>query len=193
VEVGLASEGDALDVVARCLELAPQPRVVAIAIRCDYRSLVALQSLSVTAVFDAVEDASQNFPAVLRGAAAGVRYWSTTLNRELRRQAPPLSVLLSPTEQFVLALIGDGTDDREAAVTLDLSPATVASIRRNIHRKLGVRHRGELVRIAALNGFVRFTPMGVVRPGLALLESACITRRHRSAAFARLEAALAVC
>ena len=64
----------------------------------------------------------------------------------------------------------------DAASKLGLSPATIGTVRRNLHRKLGIQHRGELVRIAAQNGFVRFTPAGIVRPGFALLVAACQRR-----------------
>jgi hypothetical protein len=52
-------------------------------------------------------------------------------------------------------------------------------VRRGLHRKLGVQHRGELVRVAAQKGFVRFTPDGVERPGFALLTAAYHPRYHK--------------
>jgi DNA-binding CsgD family transcriptional regulator len=84
--------------------------------------------------------------------------------------------LLSNSEQLVLSIIGDGSDDLDASVKLGLSPATVSTVRRNLHRKLGLRHRGELVQLAARTGYVRFTPAGIMRPGYALLAAACRRR-----------------
>ena len=60
---------------------------------------------------------------------------------------------------------------------LGLSPSTVSTVRRELHRKLGVQHRGDLVRAAAQSGFVHFTPTGVVRPGFALLSASYHPRK----------------
>jgi DNA-binding CsgD family transcriptional regulator len=79
---------------------------------------------------------------------------------------------LTAFEQVVLSVVGDGCDDIEAARRLSLSPATISTVRRGLHRKLHVQHRGELVRLAAQAGFVRFTPEGVERPGFGLLTAA---------------------
>ena len=79
----------------------------------------------------------------------------------------------------MLSVIGDGCDDLAAAGQLGLSPATISTVRRALHRKLGVQHRGELVRMAAQKGYVRFTPAGVERPGFGLLAAA-YQPRHRA-------------
>ena len=64
-------------------------------------------------------------------------------------------------------MIGDGSDDREAATRLGLSVATVTTHRRNIMRKLDVPSSAKLVREAVRLGVVRIGPDGaIVRPGL---------------------------
>jgi hypothetical protein len=79
-------------------------------------------------------------------------------------------------------MIGDGSDDTTAAQKLKVSPATIGTVRRHLHRKLCVQHRGDLVRAAVQHGFVRFTPVGVVRPGFAILSAAYQARKPRRGA-----------
>src|SRR5687768_7215390 len=80
-----------------------------------------------------------------------------------------------------LAVIGEGCDNSVAVRTSKLSPATVSTVRRELHRKLGVQHRGELVKVAAQHGFVRFTAAGVVRPGFGIMCAAYQARRAKRA------------
>jgi DNA-binding CsgD family transcriptional regulator len=112
----------------------------------------------------------------------GTPYWSHGILEQLRRHATgarSICQLLTPTEQLVFAVIGDGSDDDIAATRLGLRPSTIGSIRRELHRKLNVQHRGELMRAAIQHGFVRITPEGVVRPGFGTLSHACRPRRTR--------------
>lgn len=174
--LGEGPEGDALDLIAQCSR-APRRarRVLVVTLRCEYRTLAALRTLSVEGVFDALEEAPGAFRPALAEVARGGRYWSPSVQRQLRQlTAAPgaLFRLLTDFEQLVLSVIGGGCDDQEAADLLRLRPATISSVRRDLHRKLGVQHRGALIRIAAQKGFVRFTPQGVERPGFALLAAA---------------------
>jgi hypothetical protein len=66
-----------------------------------------------------------------------------------------------------------GCPELPASTVLGLSSETISSLRRVIHRKLGVRHRGELVRAAILGGYVRIASN--VRSGLS--RSAITTER----------------
>jgi DNA-binding NarL/FixJ family response regulator len=118
----------------------------------------------------------------LQTIAGGEYYWSQTI-LERMRAAPTTGVphprLLTTCEQLVLSVIGGGADNATAARELGMSIGTVSSIRRDLHRKLGVQHRGELMRVAAQNGFVQFTPFGIVRPGYALLTAAHNARKAK--------------
>jgi hypothetical protein len=62
---------------------------------------------------------------------------------------------------------------------LGSTSSTISTIRRRLHRKLGLHHKGELVQHAARLGFVRFNREGVVRPGFAQLRAAYDARRPR--------------
>jgi len=60
----------------------------------------------------------------------------------------PVSAALSEREQEVLALIADGSTNKEIAARLHLSPHTIKEHTSAIYRKLGVRNRAEATRQA---------------------------------------------
>src|SRR4051812_30568420 len=181
--LGASVEGDVLDLLARCVNHpARARRVLVVTSRREYRVLAALRTLSVDGVFDSVEEGPQQLAVALRTVGGGSRYWSPSILEHMRRTGGPSTALfrmLTLFEQVVLSVVGGGCDDAVAARELGLSPSTVSTVRRELHRKLGVQHRGELVRVAAQQGFVRFTPNGVVRPGFAMLSAAYQARRTK--------------
>jgi len=174
--LGESLEGDALDLIAQCKK---PPfcarRVLVVTARREYRVFAVLHTLPVDGVFDPAVEPPAAFAPALQTVVDGGRYWSPSVIQSVRQMAaaaPALFRMLTNFEQLVLSVIGDGCDDLEAARHLALSPSTISTVRRGLHRKLGVQHRGELVRLAAQTGFVRFTPEGVQRPGFALLSAA---------------------
>lgn len=175
-------DGDMLDFIALVLRRHTSTRILVIAVQCENRTLVALRSLPIHGVFDASNETPAEFAVALDRITKGASYWSHMLLERLRQFQTTSSVfrLLTRAEQLVLSTIGDGCDDVDAAARLGLSPGTISSVRRNLHRKLGVRHRGELVRIAAQNGFVRFSSHGIERPGYSLLTASHQRRSARS-------------
>jgi DNA-binding NarL/FixJ family response regulator len=174
--LGESHEGDALDLIAQCKKSPLRARrVLVVTMRREYRSLAALRTLPIDGAFDSAEESPVAFMEALQAVVGGARYWSPSILRRLQQQAAAPNALfrmLTDFEQVVLSIIGDGCDDAEAARQLRLSPSTISTVRRGLHRKLGVQHRGELVRVAAQKGYVRFTPEGVERPGFALLAAA---------------------
>ncbi len=176
-------DGDLLDFISACAASRTHARaVLVVTTQCEDRVLAALRTLPIHGVLDSSIDPPEQFVTALNLIAGGGRYWSPNLVERLQRyHLGPNSLfrLLTAAEQLVLSIIGDGCDDTAAAEKLGLSPSTISTVRRELHRKLGVQHRGELVRVAAQNGFVRFTPHGVVRPGFAMLAAACPTRHSK--------------
>lgn len=181
--LGDAQEGDVLELIAHCARLRGRTtRILVVALRWEYRTLAALRTLPVDGVFDALGESPEAFGAAVVATAQGARYWSPGVVHRLQQlAAKPTALfrLLTDFEQLALSVIGAGCDDAEAADLLRLSPSTISSVRRDLHRKLGVQHRGALVRIAAQTGFVRFTPEGVERPGFSLLAAAYQPRHVR--------------
>jgi DNA-binding CsgD family transcriptional regulator len=138
--------------------------------------------MSIKGAFDQTTESLGNLRHACAEVMAGRVYWSRSLRQTLTgsgRAEKPILRQLSFTERLVLSVISDGCDDAEAARQLDISETTVMTVRRNLHRKLGVRQKGELVRCAAVYGFVLFTAQGVVKPGLAEMISTRNNRRQR--------------
>lgn len=182
---GATLDSDVLDLLA---ERSSQPcrtqRVLVVTVRREYRVLAALRGLAIDGVFDSASERPGEFVTALRAIAKGERYWSQSVLDHMHQvgsSSTALFRLLTAFEQVVLSVIGDGCDNTVAARTLKLSPATVSTVRRELHRKLGVQHRGELVRVAAQHGFVRFTAAGVVRPGFGIMCAAYQARRAKRA------------
>ena len=182
--VGASLGSDVLDLLARHI---PQStchprRVLVVTGRREYRVFAALRSLLIDGVFDSATELPEQFMTALKVVGSGGRYWSQSVLDHMHQvgsASTALFRLLTIFEQVVLSVIGDGSDNITAARELNLSPATVSTVRRELHRKLGVQHRGELIRVAAQHGFVRFTPTGVVRPGFALMCAAYEARRTK--------------
>lgn len=179
--LGSSSAGDELDFVSWCATRGTRIRALIVIVSDgESREFAALRSLSIEGVFDSVTENPRQLPLALHTVGTGGRYWSQSVLLRMRQEAHgSVFRLLTPFEQVVLSVLGDGSDDASAAHELRLSPATVATVRRHLHRKLGVQHRGELIRVAAQNGFVRFRPAGVFRPGFALLSAKYRTRKRK--------------
>jgi DNA-binding NarL/FixJ family response regulator len=183
--IGTTLDSDVLDLLAqRSSHPSRTQRVLVVTVRREYRVLAALRGLAIDGVFDSASERPGEFVTALRAIAKGGRYWSQSVLDHMHQvgsSSTALFRLLTAFEQVVLSVIGDGCDNTVAARTLKLSPATVSTVRRELHRKLGVQHRGELVRVAAQHGFVRFTAAGVVRPGFGIMCAAYHARRAKRA------------
>jgi DNA-binding NarL/FixJ family response regulator len=174
--------GDVLEFLELGLREGRFERVLVVSARQEPRTLLGLRALPINGVFDSASEDPERLEHALRVVETGGFYWSASVLERLQQHAGPMHALcrmLSPVEQVVFATLGDGSDDEAAAAQLGLKASSVQSIRRSLHEKLGVRHKGELMRLAAQFGFVRFTPAGVVRPGFALLFAAYQARRRK--------------
>lgn len=183
--VGTSLGGDALDFISTCTGPISRTRyVLVVTTHHNLRLLGVLRTLSVRGAFDSAAEPPERFLAALESVANGDFYWSRSLLDLIHANAArgnSLSRLLTACEQLVFSIVGGGSDDVAAGRELGLSPATVSSVRRELHRKLGVQHRGELMRVAAQSGFVQFAPFGVVRPGYAMLTAAYRARKAKRA------------
>jgi DNA-binding NarL/FixJ family response regulator len=159
---------DGVDVLETIARERLATRVLLVSGRRDEHSLQALR----TARFDGFVDPwTEDFDGVvgaLRAVAAGRGYISASLQRSLLGRQPlgPLGLWLTPAEHQVFCVIGDGSDNAEAAERLGLSETTVLTHRRAIMRKLGVHSSAKLVLEAVRFGVVRVAPDGrIFRPG----------------------------
>jgi DNA-binding NarL/FixJ family response regulator len=169
-------EGDVLDFLAsKPSKYRPFRRVLVVTRHHEQHLLLSLKSLQVDGVFDAGTEGPDRFEHALKTISNGQRYWSQSLREVYCRDDREVDCarrLLTPLEQVVFAIVGDGCDDNNASWQLGLTSKTIQSVRCSLHRKLKVRHKGELIRLAAQYGYVRFMPEGVSRPGFSMLLGA---------------------
>jgi DNA-binding NarL/FixJ family response regulator len=156
-------------------------RVMIVSGRRDERTRQVLRSAPIDGCFDIAVEPPERLVAAIRKVVAGGAFFSVgvLIAEKFPAGAPPtLGQLLTETELLIFAVIGDGSDDRQAAARLGLSETTVHNHRQNIMRRLGVRTRTELMREAIRRGVVRFTTTGIaLTPGM---ERALADRVERS-------------
>ncbi|MFO1451469.1 MAG: LuxR C-terminal-related transcriptional regulator [Opitutaceae bacterium] len=161
------------------------PRVAAlllVTLRRDAQTLGFLRLQRRVSVFDPVTDAPERFALALAHAAQGRRYVSPSFNDLLlggEEAQLDLFARLTPTERMVLAVIGDGSDDKTASERLGMEPSSVHSHRKRLMRKLDVQTRESLFRRALELGVVRILPDGrTSRPGFDVLRSQIESRKR---------------
>jgi DNA-binding NarL/FixJ family response regulator len=183
--LGAALGGDVIDFLSSQLRSTNRVRrVLVVTTHHEPRLLAALRSLGVHGMFDSASENSERLAEAVRIVACGQYFWSQAILDRIRADVASgrsHARLLTPCEQLVLSVIGGGCDNVTAARELSMTPGTISSVRRDLHRKLGAQHRGELMCIAAQSGFVQFTPHGVLRPGFSLLTAAHRGRKTKSA------------
>ena len=146
---------ESIEAIATLRERVPSTQVVVLSSEREAASAKAVLDAG-AAAFVARESVERDLPAAVRSAAAGERYISPRVERELRaRRRTRGSDGLTPRELEVLGLIAHGHTSVEIADELRLSPRTVETHRARIHKKLGLSTRAELVRYALARGMLR--------------------------------------
>lgn len=157
-------------------------RVLVVSGRRDEHSLHTLRTARFDGFFDPFGEDLAALVVALKRVADGEGYISPWLLQPLlgRPESGVLGQCLTPAELQVLCVIGDGTENTEAAARLGLTESTIQTYRRNLMRKLDVRTSAKLVREAVRLGVVRITPDGkTIRPGFDRMQS---DRQARQAA-----------
>ena len=157
---------DGLDLLSTVVEQRLVRRIVVVTNRCDERTQQLLGRHSIDGYFNTSVECPKELPHFLDRIVAGCRHGPIG-PRDVRADTRPTRVteLLTPGELKIFATIGDGSDDQAAAERLRLSPLTVHTHRKRIMRKLDVRTRPALMRIAIESGMVRITAGKIFRPG----------------------------
>lgn len=133
--------------------------------RRDSRTVTMLRELRYNGIFDVTLDGYKDFGKALELVLEGKSYVSESFVPHMK---PPRRITLdelTPKEQEVLAVIGDGSDDLRASERLGISPHTVNTHRKSIMGKLRLHQKGELVCYAVQMGYVEISPSGVNYPG----------------------------
>ncbi|HEU5081330.1 MAG TPA: response regulator transcription factor [Opitutaceae bacterium] len=133
--------------------------------RADMRTFRMLASLRYDGIYDALTEGLDNLPAALTAVMERQHYLSPTVVKHIKHRQSVTLDALTETEQVVLSVIGDGSDDQVASERLGMSRQTMKTHRKTIMRKLRLHHKGELMLYALQQGYVFVTPRGVFRPG----------------------------
>jgi len=156
--------------------------LIVVTLRRDAQTLGFLRQQRRVSVFDPVTDEPERFALALAHVTQGRRYISPSFHELLMSGNGPhhdLFAQLTPTEQMVLSVIGDGSDDKAASERLGMEPASVHAHRKRLMRKLGVQTRETLFRRALELGVVRILPDGrTTRPGFDVLRSQIESRKQ---------------
>lgn len=136
-----------------------------ISARWEEHMLVSLRSARFHGAVDTASESIEAVQQALRAIVQDECYISTALRPYLIDELPGENRVreLTQAELRVLQVIGNGSDNQEAAEELGLSVATVQTHRRNIMRKLRVSTSAKLVREAVRLGVVRIAPVATLQ------------------------------
>jgi two-component system response regulator NreC len=154
LDLGMPS-GSSVETISRLRELAPDMQIVVMTM--EENPVFAQRAFAAGALgFVAKDLADAELPQAVRAAARDEEFVSPRIAARLDALQSSLTAdALSPREVEVLRLIAFGHTSVEIARKLHLSPRTVETHRANIHRKLGLSTRAELVRYALRRGLLR--------------------------------------
>jgi DNA-binding NarL/FixJ family response regulator len=141
-------------------------RLLVVSARNDEQSHQVLRQVPIAGFFDCLSEDTDNLGIAIRRVGSGGRYFSASSLVPGGARRPTLNQILSQTELQVLAVIGDGSSDQDAADCLGLSATTVHCHRQHIMHKLDIQTRAALMRTAIERGVIRFSADRVLRPGM---------------------------
>jgi DNA-binding NarL/FixJ family response regulator len=140
--------------------------VLIVTSRADFRTFEMLRRVRYDGIYDGRMEGLEHLGPALRQVIQHKLYMSPSLVPHL--QAPKRKILkdlLTPTQQIVLSVIGDGSSNKQACDRLGMAEQTVKTHRKRIMARLGLHEQGELMLFALRNGFVLVTETGVLYPG----------------------------
>jgi DNA-binding NarL/FixJ family response regulator len=172
--IDFAARDFSVDVIPRCLKLAPRARIVAITGEQSGMTIVTALRAGVVSYIKKDCDIHEIVESV-RETASGGRFFCGQILETLRKEAIVVDdlgivdyncepVSISEREMEVIKLIAEGYTNNEIADKLFLSPHTVNTHRKNIMQKLGVNNTAAIVMYAVKTQLVSpnkflFSPM----------------------------------
>jgi len=133
--------------------------------RKDARTFSLMRGIRYDGIYDGFVEGLSNLHTAMQQVLMRRLYVSPTMVEHLKKPKNITLDALTDKEQMILSVIGDGSDDHEAAERLGLSRFTVNTHRKAIMGKLGLHHKGQLMLYALQQGFVQISPDGVYYPG----------------------------
>jgi two-component system response regulator NreC len=142
-----APGGSSIEAIRRLHELVPDTAIVVLTM--EQSPAFAQRALeSGASAFVLKDRADTDLAAAVRCAVQGDEYVSPRVAAALEARRRTVDDGLSPRETEILRLIALGYTSNEIACMVHLSRRTVETHRANIHRKLGLSKRAELVQLA---------------------------------------------
>jgi two-component system response regulator NreC len=146
--------GSSIEAISSLRKQVPKTHIVVLTM--EESPVFAQRTFAAGAVGFVTKDrADGELAQAVRAAAKGEEYISPRVAARLEALRDSMQAdHLTPREVEVLRLIALGHTSVEVAEKLHLSPRTVETHRANIHRKLGLATRAELVRYALRRGLL---------------------------------------
>jgi DNA-binding NarL/FixJ family response regulator len=139
--------------------------------RKDAHTFNLLRDVRYGGIFDAWAEGLENLHLAIDEVMDDQLYLSASVVPHILKPEIATPGALTPVEQRVLSVIGDGSDDPPAAARLGLSSDIVSTHRQSIMAKLTLRDKGEVMLYAFLHGYVPVTPVSIHRLGGPTLDS----------------------
>jgi len=141
--------------------IVPHVKVLILSSHCDDFTVFRAEKARVQGFVDKNTNSVDTLQAAINAIVAGGVWFSPEFLRiktARHRDTNSFDKLLTDRERDVLSLLGTPFTDREVALRLDISEATVAKHRFNILKKLDLKTTAELLRFAVEHGFSRTSP-----------------------------------
>lgn len=139
--------------------------ILVVTSRKEARTFEMLREIRYDGIYDGHAEGLENLPVALEQVIQRRLYVSPTMVEHLKRPKNITLDALTEKEQMVLSIVGDGSDDQQAAERLGISPHTVNTHRKAIMAKLKLHHKGQLMLYAVQHGYIWVTGASVFYPG----------------------------
>lgn len=145
---------DGIELSRKVLSSMPQTRILVLTNLKDPYTLHQLQEIGVHGYVEK-DQPLEIFEEAMVEVASGHTYFTALLHRnltELEQDDRSFVKFLSPKEQRVVALVGEGLTSKQIAEKLGLSPRSVETYRYRIMHRLDFQNTSELVEYAKQQG-----------------------------------------
>lgn len=160
-------DGDGLELARQVIAELPRVKILAISAHHDPWTMLQVQRIGIHGFVDKNNQRPEVVSEAVHAVLAGRVYYTQIVNQSsaaIRRDPKSFIRVLSDYETRILAMIGESKTDDEIAATLNVSPATVQSRRRDIMRKLDIHSTPKLIHYAIINGLTRAEQLGRKKP-----------------------------
>lgn len=155
---------DGFSLADEAATLHPPPRVLGMSGYCDEFMVHRVMNSSMHGFIDKTDQSVETLAEAIRTVTSGNYFFSDVVHRmrlALRKDPRAFPKLLTDRECEMLALLGQGLTNEQAADRLGISATTVQWHRKQLMRKLDIHSAVDLVVYAADKGFAR---LGSARP-----------------------------